>query len=719
MTTNLQISSGHNKTRSMATLTILLLTLGVAGCLSPKEGDGENEQNRPEPRPCVEGEGCSWSLQSEESARAGQRAVDEMLEALSGSHTLPYEEREALTRAAIAKVQALPGIEQVERAGSGILITTDAGYTFGVDIAEELPPGALEKLASPPADIEGILSRTLATQALVSENASPLGKEKKRARLVAAWNWQFEEDVEELAEILREVRDYDHPQGVEVFDFDNPWPQDEVDMARRLDAFRGWSGYDLIYVSAHGLEQGTDFRINTGIVIGYKTDKASEPVGYDCLRLRRVASMEFGIGCTGHRGGDVVLPDSGQEVFGVYTLTLGTYWLTNSGSSLKGSRTLALFTACEILARERFDAFGAFFLGEESVLFAPDDVVTAREGTEAALLTELVTHGFTTKEAYARMDQAMLTSLRTPGVYRLLPRQAALRIVEVITMIDPARDDRLEDFDTLPVEFDEEGRPRLLSLTLEYVGVNESARDEEIYGERYTSEPETRAGLWLTDITELDGPDGEPIRSLLIGPKDPIMSPHLVLLEGGFQLPVKLAFDRDLDTDEPVHIRATTRLPEGGESHHTLTITPKPIESAWTLLGNGQTSEREEGYYVDALHQRQLDRLSVYLREDQEAFIQQDGDVEVSLTIPGFDGAPGTYSGQGGGTGWVLVDIEYNLQDIRCYSAKSTVELTTYEDEDNFTGTFATGDDTICYFQDEPVMEAAPFSGRFLLKKPN
>ena len=76
--------------------------------------------------------------------------------------------------------------------------------------------------------------------------------------------------------------------------------------------------------------------------------------------------------------------------------------------------------------------------------------------------------------------------------------------------------------------------------------------------------------------------------------------------------------------------------------------------------------------------------------------------------------APRTYTSQGSGPGWVLVDIGYNLQDIRCYSAKSTVEFTIYEDEDNFTGTFTIGDDTVCYFQDEPVMEAAPFSGRFL-----
>ena len=63
------------------------------------------------------------------------------------------------------------------------------------------------------------------------------------------------------------------------------------------------------------------------------------------------------------------------------------------------------------------------------------------------------------------------------------------------------------------------------------------------------------------------------------------------------------------------------------------------------------------------------------------------------------------------------IDIEYREQDVRCVSARSTVELTRWESEDVFSGVFTTGSDTLCYVG-EQAAQASPLSGTFLLDKP-
>lgn len=699
-------------------------------------------KDEPEPSSSPEAEvcdpmspaGCSWSLQSEQDIAHYNEAlgvIDRHIDKQAATLAPSDPEYQAMMATIVAELKKLDGIEGVSADERWIQFMTLPGkYGHDVVIGLDAPlSGEVgEQLAVAPADLERRIERLFESletrrQALVTQTANPLPRQMKRARFFAPWNWYFEEFTHSKREFmhfrdeLSKRRDYREPGSIEVIVRESPWVPDDESLEEGLLPFTGWSQFDLINVATHG--KNDPLRLSTGIVIG--NERGGDPdnlIGITCKEFWRT-KVPRGIRCTKHTD---VLIDGEEETFTLYEVLVDQRFLENHGSKLADTRSILILEACSTLKAIEQDPLFQAFIGPDTVVYGGDEFVLATSNATFRYQYALLSFGLPTHLAYALLDEEDHTSHFGGGVYRLYPEKGGLRASEVISLHAPDEYEPLQPGATLPVELDDEGKPRLLRVSANYFGVLTQDIDKTLFGVPQMYDIQDDPALWSTNIEEMSGP-GKGATSkgdLLGGSKTLFSSPEPVKVDPTtFEKEFLLKFDRDLDTSDPIYLKATVELPEGGESVHTVEITPIPLESTWALKGNEATPRGvARGEYVDALHQEALGRLSIYLRDDQQAFLSQDGAYEVSLTIPGFEGTPGTYNGENAGPGWVAIDIRYREQDVHCVSAKSTVELTRYESEDVFSGTFTTGEDTLCYVGDEPAVETSPLSGEFLLNKP-
>lgn len=677
--------------------------------------------------------GCSWSLQSELDLAHYHDAlevIDAHIDKEAADLSPSDPAFQAMMSTIMSELEKLEGVKDVSVDGRWIQFTVLPGhYAHDVAIGLDLPLSSEvgKQLASAPEDLEGRITRLFGSvevkrQALVTQTATPLPRQMKRARFFAPWNWYFEEFTMakgEFAHFRKELakrRDYQAPGSIEVITRESPWVPDEEHLDEGLLPFTGWSELDLINVVTHG--KNAPLRLSTGIVIGSERggDKANL-VGITCEELWR-SRVPRGIRCNKRLE---IAVEGEEEDFTLYVILVDQRFLENHGSKLADTRSILILEACSTLKSIAQDALLQQFIGQETVIYGGDEYVEATSVATFRYQIALLTFGLPTHIAYALLEEEDHTSHFGGGIYRLYPETKGLRAAEVISLHAPGEEGHLKDGSTLPVELDDEGRPRLLKVDARYFGVLTQDIDKTLFGAPQRYEIQDDPSLWVTRVEEMSG-TGEDATSkgnLLGEPRTLFTNPRPVdtgLTE--FKKELQLEFDRDLDTSDPIHLMATVELPEGGISTHTVSITPIPLEATWSLQGNEVTPRgTARGEYVDALHQEALGRLSIYLRDDQQAFLSQDGAYEVSLTIPGFKGTPGTYNGENAVPGWVSIDIEYREQDVRCVSARSTVELTRWESEEVFSGAFTTGSDTLCYVGDQAA-QASPLSGTFLLNKP-
>lgn len=671
--------------------------------------------------------GCSWSLQSELDLAHYHDAL-EVIDAHIDKEAADLSPSDPAFQAMMSTIRAelekLEGVKDVSVDGRWIQFTVLPGhYAHDVAIGLDLPLSSKvgKQLAKAPEDLEERITRLFQSvevkrQALVTQTANPLPRQMKRARFFAPWNWYFEEytmakgEFAHFREELAKRRDYQTPGSIEVITRESPWIPDEESVDEGLLPFTGWSELDLINVITHG--KNAPLRLSTGLVIGNERGGMAENlVGMTCGEFWRLQAPR-GIRC--HKRLDVVI-DGEDEDFTTYELLIDQRFLENHGSRLSNTRSILILEACSTLKDIQKDPLLQAFIGQDSVVYGGDEDVASTSVATFRYQIALLTFGLPTHIAYALLEEEDHTSYFGGGVYRLYPETKGLRAAEVISLHAPGEEGHLKDGSTLPVELDDEGRPRLLKVDARYFGVLTQDIDKTLFGAPQRYEIQDDPSLWVTRVEEMSGPgeDATSKGNLLGDPRTLFTNPMPVdsgLTE--FKKELQLKFDRDLDTTDPIYLMATVELPEGGISTHTVYITPIPLEATWSLEGNEVTPGGvARGHFVQGLHQEALARLSVYMRDDGESFLAGNSAHVVDLTLTGFEGSPGTYTN-------TLVNIRYGAPDVRCVSATGRVELEAYTDADHFEGTFVTGADTVCYVRDEPAMDASPLSGTFLLNKP-
>lgn len=112
----------------------------------------------------------------------------------------------------------------------------------------------------------------------------------------------------------------------------------------------------------------------------------------------------------------------------------------------------------------------------------------------------------------------------------------------------------------------------------------------------------------------------------------------------------------------------------------------------WELVRDGNVMATDQEFYAIARHTEAIDRLDVYLTDSQESFTGGDGELEVNISLVGFDGREGRY--EGGAK--VALEFQDRVLGIRCVATKGVVNLTRFEDAEHLTGTFASGEDVVC-----------------------
>lgn len=670
--------------------------------------------------------GCSWSLQSETDLAHYREALD-IIDANTDGATAKLSSQDKAYKEMMASISTAlerhDSIENVVVDQRWIRFTVlPGGYPHDVVIGMEqpIPLEAGKQLAKAPEDLEERIERLFESvaprkQALVTEAARPLPYQKKRARMLAPWNWYFEPYSNTRAEFahfrgeLERLRDYQSPGDVEVHIRKSPWVPKEENAEEGFLPFMGWGELDLISVFTHG--KNAPFRLSAGIVVGHDPGgDAARREGISCEELWRTR-VPRGVFCSAWTE---IAVEGDEEKHTLYVLGVDQRFLEKHGSKLSDTQSVLILESCSTLKDVEKDLLVQGFFGSKSAVYGGDETVEPSEAP-VKFLTALATLGLPTHIAYALMTEEDHTSFFGGGVYRLFPATASLRLAEVISLHAPGEDEHLKDGATLPVELDDEGRPRLLKVDARYFGVLTQDIDKTLFGAPQRYEIQDDPSLWVTRVEEMSGPgeDATSRGNLLGEPRTLFTNPMPVdsgLTE--FKKELQLKFDRDLDTTEPIYLMATVELPEGGISTHTVYITPIPLEATWSLEGNEVTPGGvARGHFVQGLHQETLKRLSVYMRDDGESFLAGNSAHVVDLTLTGFEGSPGTYTN-------TLVNIRYGAPDVRCVSATGRVELEAYTDADHFEGSFVTGADTVCYVQDEPAMDASPLTGTFLLNKP-
>lgn len=705
------------------------------------------------PAPCPEEGPCDFEARSDmevATARAAAEIID--VSAPVQVAALPPDDPEYITMIGgiRERLLMLEGVREVAINGKQLTLITEGGYPYmwhiGDDMGRPLSKDTIAMLTSPPDDLEARIGRLLAAAredsetrslALVTEAKPREENQKKRARMFAPFAWHFADWIDTDAQFgsvrdeLVKRRDYQGEGRVEIITRDLPYPREDITIETGLLPFHGWQARDFVWIQTHG--HGDWFMLASGIVIGAKQrkerDLSSPPedrfdevraYGIDCEEFRGQFTNEIppGVHCFSHHANAVegAIDDS----FTIHALAVDAYYLTRAGSSPSGARGIYMFESCATMKNFDTSPDKQSFLGEQSVIIGADGSISASNPFPTVFAEILIDSNTTSTRTYANFTPDWYTTKDFPGVLRHYPSTRGLRVAEAITLLEAGarEDEHLTDGTEIPVELDEEGRPRLLSLDVIVRGVNPGALSKSIHGVPYMFEADLKGthGLWELEVMET-GADGDIISSLTEG-EHPLTSLEAVdITPGGADIPgntrrapLKLRFNRDIDTDEPIYLKAVVKLPEGGESVHTVRITPKPIEATWRLRASGEHTEEVEEYYLVSEHTEVLSRLSLYLTDSQESFTGMSGPTEVDLSIRGFDGMPGTFSGAGS----VAMSVFFRDLNISCNDASASVDLTRFASHKDLAGTFASGDAIVCK-QDEAPLSIA-ITGSFLYK---
>lgn len=643
----------------------------------------------------------------------------------------------------VAVIDALAGVRKVSAERRWIHYWTEpGGYRHDLRVADpvSIPAHAAEALLTREPDVRASLrvhyeltELTIRQQALIARGDRDPFEQGKQARLLSLWNW-YTKAVADKREVYRTLsgelaawRDYQEPRGgITIGINDDPWlpgATEEEDSAqqenfKRAHAhFTGWSELSLLYLTSHGHEEG--FHISTGYVLGW----AEEPVpegfmegdggdrrGLNCADFW-ATRPPVGYRCDRHPGH--TFEDRGKEgkTYTLYTLGFDHRHLARVGSDLADGGTILVTQACGTLKDIESDPVRKTFLGDRSVTMGGDGDMFASNDYPDDFVFDLITFNQPSNVVYSFIDPARLRQDSEAGVYRHYPSSRGARVAEAISIALPGTGVPLADGDVVPVIYDEEGRPRGFELELLYGGVLFESFSVDIGGVPYAAARDDGPAFWETRVFETSGAGGAREAELTRAPFYPFaretVSYDTPTTEGALVL---LTNDRDILTDDPITLLAVTSLPEGGESYHSVTITPDPIQARWSIEARGEElayEARED--FVEADYRESIERLTIFLREDQDALVGMDGEVKVDIVITGFQGGEGLY----GGGGQATMSLEIKSLDLRCSSSSASVQIDRFEDQDHLSGSFI-ADGMYCGAEKAPL----DLSGNFMLARP-